>query len=249
MALIISVPVTCKGWKIKVTVGVFLIACFCVAQSETVTFTNTGSIVSNAVVVRVDHNRLIYRTPEGGGSIKLSELPTDLQEHFGYDPAQAAADERLEKANAERERNARESAARAAALRRLQENFKTNGVIVWGKVIQRVGEKLLIDADTGAERSSVSRQATALALHSQDRHFGLPKEWQDGIPQKWNIASGTVLLVDHPRTSSIVDSEIVLVVAYPTGTYEYTAVSGARKTIRKYTASLDNAFLASLVKD
>ncbi len=36
-----------------------------------------------------------------------------------------------------------------------------------------------------------------------------------------------------------------LLVAYPAGTYEYTAVSGGRKTVRKFTASLVAATMNS----
>jgi hypothetical protein len=58
---------------------------------------------------------------------------------------------------------------------------------------------------------------------------------------KWTWASGTVLLIGHPDKATVVDDDTVLAVAYPIGKYEYTSVNKSKKTILKYTASLDEA--------
>lgn len=61
---------------------------------NTITFVNSaGEVVSNATVVRVINGvSLIYQTgPTSGGMVRLADLPEDLQQEFGYDPAKTAA--------------------------------------------------------------------------------------------------------------------------------------------------------------
>lgn len=57
-----------------------------------ITIKTSSGVISNAVVVRVSQGRLIYKTPTGGGSVLLSELPRELQQQYGYDPAIVAQD-------------------------------------------------------------------------------------------------------------------------------------------------------------
>jgi hypothetical protein len=87
--------------------------------------------------------------------------------------------------------------------------------------------------------SQTQRQFGYLHDHAAAMH--LPKEWRDGVPAKRDRAHGIVLLTDDADVSSVVDGEVAVAVAYPAGTYVYTAVSGGQKTVRKYTASLRKA--------
>lgn len=57
---------------------------------------------------------------------------------------------------------------------------------------------------------------------------------------------GTFFLVGHPEQASLVDDADISVVAYPCGTYSYTAVNGAMKTVQRYSVSAATA--ASLAK-
>ena len=116
------------------------------AQTNLITFTNRNhEIISNAVVLRCDGVKLIYRM-EGasGGSVKLSDLPRELQERFGYDPAKAVIDEQRERALRRREAIAAANAGTERAGVARFEEIKRTGAIVWGKIIQRTGDKLLI---------------------------------------------------------------------------------------------------------
>lgn len=72
-----------------------LLACGCLAQTNTpITFTNGSEVISNAEPVRVERGMLIYRLEGGsGGTVKLRDLPPELQRRFGYDPAREAQDE------------------------------------------------------------------------------------------------------------------------------------------------------------
>ena len=64
-----------------------------------ISFTNTfGVYITNAEVVRWSSNKLIYRTENGagGGTIRLSVLPPDLQAMFNYDTNLSAAQDSLD---------------------------------------------------------------------------------------------------------------------------------------------------------
>ena len=85
----------------KVIVGlVFVISGTAFAQTNlgTITFTNnSGIVITNAEVVKVQANGLIYRIPEGGGTVKFSDLPQDVRARFGYDAEKAAAADAAER--------------------------------------------------------------------------------------------------------------------------------------------------------
>lgn len=85
--------------KVIVTLA-FMIGGTVFAQTNlgTITFTNqAGMTITNAEVVKVQANGLIYRIPEGGGTVKFSDLPQDVRARFGYDAEKAAAADAAEK--------------------------------------------------------------------------------------------------------------------------------------------------------
>lgn len=66
-----------------------VLAVSAVAQTNygTITFTNKfGYVISNAVVTKVDADRLTYLVSGGGGIVRLADLPEALQARFGYGP-------------------------------------------------------------------------------------------------------------------------------------------------------------------
>ncbi len=94
-----------------------LLASVCLTSAQTntnsapiiVSFTNSvGFYVTNAEVVSVAPNKLIYRANGGlvAGTIRLEKLPPDLQAKFNYDPDEANKADQMEndKKIAEREK-------------------------------------------------------------------------------------------------------------------------------------------------
>ncbi|MDB6018135.1 MAG: hypothetical protein JWR19_2624 [Pedosphaera sp.] len=72
-----------------------------VAQTNVITFTNLQGIVyKNIRVVKINANGLIYLYNDGvgGGSIKLSEMPEEVLQKFGYNSAQAISHDREQSA-------------------------------------------------------------------------------------------------------------------------------------------------------
>lgn len=110
---------------------------------------------------------------------------------------------------------------------RLKE-LRTQKASVWGTVIQRLGNDLLVDAGT---------------LHTRIANGGGTKAAfaPEIFDRATNIISGTILLTDYERAKSMADGDEFVVDAYPSGFYEYTAVSGAKKTVRRYSVLLMKA--------
>lgn len=48
----------------------------------------------------------------------------------------------------------------------------------------------------------------------------------------------TVLLADYADSDEVVDDALVSARAYPAGRYEYVAVNGSNRTVRKYSCDL-----------
>jgi hypothetical protein len=55
------------------------------------------------------------------------------------------------------------------------------------------------------------------------------------------IAVGLVFLTDIPRRPAVRKYDYVALIGYPAGTYEYTPVSGVKKTLRRFAAGLERA--------
>src|ERR1700744_5401882 len=76
----------------------------CEAQTNApliINFTNSDGIyITNAEVIKILPNKLFYKTEDGGGMVKLSELPKTIQERLHFDPvlaSQAEVADRLKK--------------------------------------------------------------------------------------------------------------------------------------------------------
>lgn len=85
---------------------------------KTITFmTQSGSVVSNAEVVRVNEGvSLVWRDGASGGVVNLADLPEDLRTRFGYDADKARAVDALEEGRKVREREQAQNVAAAAAV-------------------------------------------------------------------------------------------------------------------------------------
>ena len=207
------------------------------AQTNMITFTNRShEVISNAIVLRCDGVKLVYRTEgAGGGSVKLAELPRDLQVRFGYDPDRSAAAERKDSERLAADRKVTQAlSTRQAALQAKQKRraeVSKSETMVFGRVIQCLDNGLLVNADSNVHGERMSEE---------------PAFYQPDLNREVPYAKGTVMLQDYKGKA--VDGDMVNVLAYPVEYYEYTAVSGGRRRVRKYTANIDNCIPASEVK-
>jgi hypothetical protein len=218
--------------------SMLLLLASCVAVSaqtnDFITFTNkSGVVISNAEVVKVEPNRLIYLFPAGGGggSVKLADLTPELQNKFGYDAVAAAKLDEAEKEK--RLADIKKSAAINAALEkynRLKNQLWQGRKLIDGKVLQKIDAGLLVDS---GEKGKFLEERI-----SSEPGVG-PALWHEGNTPG-SEAQGLVLLQDYPDPN-MADDGHVDIVAYPLGLFSYETVGKSEKTVRKFSCNLDTA--------
>ncbi len=150
---------------------------------------------------------------------------------------------------------ARQRAADAAEIARLQaiarvdavrKSVEANRRLVHGKVIQKIKEGLLISS--GAKEVSDAANDSGYQVHKN----GSVTSWSGGTLVEGDkpgaLAIGYILLQDYPAQASVVDDHELTINAYPVGQFVYDSVGGAKKTIRRFTASLPIATELACIK-
>lgn len=200
------------------------------------TLTNSsGDTISNAVLVKLTANKFIYKYPPGGeGVARLDSLPKDLQEKFSYNPTNAAFADKMDaqkkEKQAEHDNQAADALAREADVERRAKIVVQGCRTVDGNVIQKIDAGLLVDCDR-----------EEFTLHPRDHYVDPTKEKP--------LVRELILLEHYTNSDGIVDGDFVGTIAYPMGTYTYTSVQGASKTIRIYTPDFGTAFLEEYLEE
>jgi hypothetical protein len=197
-----------------------------------------GRDYHNVKVTEVDADR-VHITYDGGiGTVMIADLTPELKKRFNYDPDAA------KQALAEREKQEAQSDAELAAELAVQRKTQAvqdakDGaanrlanrpkVYLMGGVLQKVpGVGLLVDCGR-PEPDVDSAQSVGGGGGIYVPQTGCPK----GVQQVY----GTFMLTGYPNEASLVDGAAIKTVAVPNGTYSYTSVVGANKTVASYEAS------------
>ncbi len=185
-----------------------------------ISFTNSSGIfITNATVVKLMPNKLIYRTDAGGGVARLDTLPGDVQAKLGYDPVRSEAadiadNSKKQKADALFQKQ-KESAIKQAQWEEAKRIVLQKGVRMTCSVIQKISDGLLVS-------------------------------WPGNSVEPYE-SSVTVLLVDYPRYASTASEDNLFIDrVYPLGLYTYTTVNKSDKTIRRWTCDISKAIQAEL---
>ncbi len=197
-----------------------------------ITFTNHyGDVTSHAEIIKVTVNKLTYRTPNGGGTIKISELPGDLQKKFYFNPTNAADMDELESLTKQQDELKNQVITFAQSkYNRLKAQLVQGSRRVDGKVLQKISEGLLVQS------GELSRK---MQEYHEDVYGSRP-----GIIIEGNRpgaeALNLVLLQDYPDPN-MADEGHVDVIAYPVGLFSYDSVGKSQKTVRKFSCDIDAA--------
>jgi hypothetical protein len=204
------------------------------ADFGTITFTNqAGRVITNAVVVKHEGYRLLWRQGASGGSVRLADLPEELQRRFAFNPERAALmeakKEELETLRRVDNALAQEEAEIRARLKKAAAQLEASRRRINGKVIQVLDNAVLVrDGTVATETLRDIKRAYG------DYSYTEPKE--------------ELVMITGVKTAELADGAVVKAHAYPLGTYRYTAVSGGIKTVKKYTLDRDAAYrLAGLM--
>lgn len=202
-------------------------------------FTNSsGHLVTNGQLLRVDAVHLYYKMEGGGGSIKLSALPMEMQKRFGYDPdkakiveAKAAEKRKREAMQVENERETeREKINHQMAVKRKA----TERTAIFGIVMKHMEADstsvagLLVDGDSFRRRIGTSSGVEGNIYTIEPFTKLIAKQFADG----------EFFLTDVPV--NLPDGAKFKIIGYPAGFYEYKYF-GTKKKVRRYSADLDNA--------
>lgn len=203
-------------------------------------FTNTvGEYITNAEVVSVAPNKLVYRASDGlgGGTIRLEKLPPELQAKFNYDPDEANKADQMDNdrkaADLQKRIASQQAAEDAARLEECRKKMKDQAIILCARVIQRLDNGLLLRAASGDEN---------IDGYTYDSLFlAYQKSYDSGTASSAHWASGIVFLADYPFKNQTAADDKFITLAYPAGFYKYTTVNHSESTIRRYTSDLEKA--------
>jgi hypothetical protein len=203
-----------------------------------INFTNTlGEFITNATVVSVSANKLIYRTQDGigGGVIRLDKLSPELQARLNYNPQVALqadyADADKKSAQEQYWQHQRELADQQAQVAQLvsnREKMQKHATKIEGRVIQTLDNGVLISCFSSVERSFFPDE--------------IYKSWENkNLLGTLDEAENIVFLVDYPFKNRLAADDKLATVAYPDGFFKYSTVNHSENTVRRYTSSIDRA--------
>jgi hypothetical protein len=213
---------------VKIIAFFLCVAVSAIAETNTLTFTNkAGGVIKDAPIISFNAKDVFYRIGSGGGTVHLADLPADLQKRFNYNRTNAAAFEKKAAAHKQAMIAQLADAGNIQEINRLSKSMlddvKKTKMYITGRIIQRLDRRLLVDS--ASEFSRIGGPPL----------YGRISSWTvGGVP----VYDGTCILTGY--FSSAIDGDVVSTVAYPNGTYTYTAVSGAEKTVRRFTVNPDD---------
>jgi hypothetical protein len=180
-------------------------------------WTVAGKDYHNVIVGQVEADKVHITYDDGIGTIKLADLPSDLQKRFNYDPvaaAKATADEQAKEAASDA-MVAQVKAQDKAAEQQEQKDEETAALMEKTKLTVNATITQVLDGGALVDYSG-SGQLQPYG------HFAEP-------------------IVIAGLSSALVDGDPWKGVIYFAGTYSYTTVDGAAKTVRRWATTKELA--------
>jgi hypothetical protein len=195
----------------------------------------TGAVISNATVQEVEGDALVVSHPKGVSRIPFPELSAEMQRKYGYDPIKS-------KIEAE-ELAARDAAARQNEERHLRyRQFENRYCLYHGKAIPRdqfngstvTGQIVTVIDD---QRVLLSQERESTVMTDPGAVFTSladgPRMLQASIGSRTKVPIEPIA-VSMDSTSNLVDGQELNLTVVPDGTYKYTSVSGALRTVKAF---------------
>ncbi len=204
--------------------------------------TTSGTEYLNCRITRVEPDGISIMHSRGIAKIPFAELPEQFRDQYGYNPEQAAqysraAAQHRAAAAAERDeaaRRARQRADHEASRRESLDTIKKTGIEIVGRIQQITDDGALIsDAKTPQQ---YQQEVTTPGFRPMDgnRQFVTRTRY---LPVSEEYEPIFVISAGRGRT----DGSAWKATVYPAGTYQYTSVMGAGKTIRCFALTPEGA--------
>jgi hypothetical protein len=180
--------------------------------------TTEGRVYKNVTVRKVEPDGLSISHESGLAKIPFTKLPKEVQEKHGYDPAKG-------KAYAE-EQGKKQAAAEAAIDRELNRQAR-----------EKAEAEPEEDTDEPAGKAARQEKPGRLELGKKTKKLPIRGRVLQVLPEGLLFSGGGApwLLKGHPQFATMADgAEINCFVEQEAGTFRYTDVSGAQRTVRIY---------------
>lgn len=220
-----ELPKTGKGkYSAKMKTLFFLLFIPLVAMAQEPSATphditlRNGEVLKSAIITKTTPIDVSIAHEEGVKRVPLEDMPPDYVKKLGYTEADAEA---WEEKKAE-EIAARQKSARIEALAEAELNNSRNG---FGKIIQITEGGAIVDLVTVADNYYA-------LLAEEDRKYRESQYRYKADPERFQYPAGTVFVVGD--FSGEADGESVGGRFLKDGTFSFTTVMGASRTIPKY---------------
>lgn len=194
--------------------------------------TISGQVYSNVIVKRAEPDALVVMGAKGIFRIPFVELPTDVQNHFGYDKNAAekyAAAVSRQRAAALRERHASTAQAEIAPqIRQLEKAIEQKRITVVGKVLSVNAQGVLL---TDSGKVQVYQK-----VDTSDKVKRIDGPRTQTATKLKDVTNGEPIFICGIE-EQLTDGEVWAGAAYPAGVYQYPSVGGALKTVKRFATS------------
>lgn len=221
----------------------FIIACSCIepACADNITLSN-GKIYTNIKVSRVEADGITITHAAGITKLFFWELPSEIQQKYNYDPEKAREYNKQAQARqaalAAKQREAairmQKQAEYEAAHKELMEKIKQSATELVGRVQQITEDGALITDAKVPYRYQVEVVTPGYTPMSSNRRFTTKTKYV-------SAAADYEPVFVLGAGSGFTDGAKWTATVFPAGTYRYTTVMGAGKTIKCYALTAGEA--------
>jgi hypothetical protein len=200
--------------------------------------TEDGRIFIEATIKSVTPSTVTILHDHGISKVPLSAMPKEFRDEHGYDPSKDAAYKKIEeenrKADAQILSNRLQEQERQDRIRKILADFDTQSKFVKVEIRQVVEDGVLGDAY--CEEEYTEKVTT--------RSEGL---LGPGLAKTHNVTKTKTTLVGEnifiSGITNAADGEAWSGKIWPAGTYSYTDLRNARRTVRRWSTSRDEAIM------
>ena len=200
--------------------------------------TEDGRIFIEATIKSVTPSTVTILHDHGISKVPLSAMPKEFRDEHGYDPSKDAAYKKIEEENRKAEAqilsNRLREQERQDRIRKILADFDTESKFVKVEIRQVVEDGVLGDAY--CEEEYTERVTT--------RSEGL---LGPGLAKTHNVTKTKTTLVGEnifiSGITNAADGEAWSGKIWPAGTYSYTDLRNARRTVRRWSTSRDEAIV------
>jgi len=204
-----------------------------------------GSVYKNVEVLGCTKDFITIKWDGGSGMVRNKNLPDEILKQLGV----PTAAERKKQAEQERQEAAEKQRRLAEEQQRFSEEQRAKGLVKFAGKWMTPAEKIVAEKKAReANYDKIADKAIKSRSH-KNKHFKVIQALDDGllcvegIEQKRNriYYTGDIFFLYGLSRKTVADEEIYVGDLFWAGTYTYTTVAGAVRTVNSYCLKLESA--------